>query len=117
MGRLIEYSYMQASILARRTFSQIYSQNIDCMRQSLGHPFLNLSHSITCIVTSMNGFDHNSIRERAIVASRLWSDGIGVEYISQSSVFSNILKEKGGLSGSVVSEVQVHQSTSPILLI
>jgi hypothetical protein len=106
MGRLIEYAYMEASILARRNFSQINSQSVDCMRLSLGHPFLNTSHSITCIITSMNGFDHNSLRERAIVASRLWSGGIGVEYIAQSSVFSNILKEKG-ISGSVVSVAQV----------
>ena len=104
IGRLIEYLYVQASILARENFLQKHSQSTDSLRLSLGHPFLNMSHSITCIVTSMNGFDHSSLRERALVASRLWSQGIGAEYIAQSSVFSNILKEKG-LSDSSVSKV------------
>ena len=66
-------------------------QGLEILRQSLGHPF-SYSESVTCVVVSVNGMDAATTRERFIVASRLWAEGISAEYLPQSGMMLSLLR-------------------------
>ncbi|MGK3744325.1 MAG: hypothetical protein ACI90V_011185 [Bacillariaceae sp.] len=48
-----------------------------------------------CIVVSVHGFDTATAKDRFIVATRLWTEGISCEYLSQSGIMTSLLKQQG----------------------
>jgi len=64
---------------------------IESLRRKIGHPSLDSSIPIHCIVTSESGLD-TYIAERAQVASFLWAAGISCEYLAQSGVILSLLR-------------------------
>jgi len=65
---------------------------VESLRRSIGHPLLDSSIPIQCIVTSESGLDLATCSERAQIASFLWSAGISCEYLAQSGVMLSLLR-------------------------
>jgi len=105
VGKMVELVYLEASCtqnnnerwneLAQR--SAFDSQSIELVRHSLGHP-LQYSETVHCLVVSVHGMDAGSIKERFLVASRLWSEGVSAEYLPQSGVILSLLKPQSNES-------------------
>jgi histidyl-tRNA synthetase len=101
VGRLVELLYNEAMGVVERSSldgwnellqkSSIDFQGLEILRQSLGHP-LKYSETVQCIVSSVHGMDSASTKERFMVASRLWQEGISAEYLPQSGVMLSVLK-------------------------
>lgn len=101
IGRLVELVYHEAMAAVERSSldgwnellqkSSIDFQGLEVLRQSLGHP-LKYSETVQCIVSSVHGMDSASTKERFMVASRLWQEGISAEYLPQSGVMLSVLK-------------------------
>lgn len=99
VGKLTELIYLDATAY-RRNPSDTWSDSIQklsdkhgiqLLRQSLAHPF-SYAESVKVVVVSVNGMDTASCRERFIVASRLWAEGISAEYLPQSGIMLSLLK-------------------------
>jgi hypothetical protein len=98
--RIIERIYYEASQNAKIESKSIKNSssnniNIESTRRLLGHPNA-VYPNVQCIVVSVNGFDLDSISNRAMVASYLWAAGISAEYVAQSGVMMNLLKQTKG---------------------
>ena len=122
VGKFVELVYVDATMFGRQDRNQPGSeirnsdadgQNIDLLRRSLGHP-LSFSKSVHCVVASVHGLgkyfclatthgidcacliacstDFGGQHERAIVAARLWAEGVSAEYLSQSSVMLSLVR-------------------------
>ena len=99
VGKLIERAYSEAILSRNESYSTEQGRltttlGIEALRKSLGHPLLSL-HPIRCIVASTNGMDAESLGDRAIVASVLWSAGIATEYLPQSGVMMSLVRKSG----------------------
>ncbi|KAL9183928.1 hypothetical protein ACHAXT_002014 [Thalassiosira profunda] len=91
LGRLVERIYSDA-------MSDEKSQNhsfVESLRHSLGHPLLDSSHPVQCIVASESGLDLATCTERARISSLLWQAGISCEYLAQSGVMLSLLRHWG----------------------
>lgn len=92
--RFVERAYVEASNCAETEAlaSKVTSNaDIESIRKSLGHPF-QVFPSVQCVIVGTNGFDTESLLSRAMVATKLWSDGISAEYVAQSGVMLSLLK-------------------------
>jgi len=103
IGKIVERLYNDSSNSRREALAghldgaqvnvkHSFSSVIETIRLGLAHPFPNAKF-VQCIVVSTNGFDSASIKERAIVASKLWRAGIPTEFLPQGSVFLNVLEQ------------------------
>ena len=96
IGKMIERIYSDA------TFDKGQGHSfVENLRHSIGHPLFEASIPIQCIVTSENGLDLSTFDERAQVAAILWNAGISCEYMAQSGVMLNILRQFGSDSNSI----------------
>lgn len=101
IGKLVELIYGDATSNVQRLAgdgwnelmqkSTIDKPGLEVLRESLGHP-LQYSETIQCVVSSVHGMDTASTKERFVVASRLWQEGISAEYLPQSGVMLSLLK-------------------------
>ena len=104
IGKLVELIYLDATLSGKidltadkmKTTDWIQKSSIDreglnILRKSLGHP-LAFERSVQCVVASMHGMDAASAPERFYVASRLWTEGVSAEYLTQSGVLLSLLK-------------------------
>lgn len=103
IGKLVELFYLEMSLSNKtllKTFDASRGNNIDTgqeleiIRGSLGAPLNAMPQPIQCIVASDNGLDSETAKERFIVSSRLWSEGISCEYLAQSSIMASLLKQQ-----------------------
>lgn len=101
VGKLVEHVYKDVE-LPHGSGSQVENwsnaeagdaKGLDIVRKSLGHP-INFCTSVRCVVASAHGMDAASSAERFLVASHLWAAGISVEYMPQSGVVMNLLKQQ-----------------------
>lgn len=88
IGKMIERIYSDAS---KDDTWQGHSY-VESLRRSIGHPLIDSSVSIQCIVTSENGLDLATCAERASIASHLWTAGIKCEYLAQSGALLSLLR-------------------------
>jgi hypothetical protein len=100
VGKMIEVIYTNA--LTYETWQGHQFSFIESLRVSIGHPIIDSSQTIQCIVTGENGLDLATCPERAMAASMLWTVGISSEYLAQSSVILSLLRH-----------IQSSTSTSP----
>ena len=115
----MELVYLDAENANRKSQAESYTaldstkfaldkQGMDSLRTSLGHPLSFYSYSARCIVSSVHGLDAASSADRYLVASRLWAEGIGAEYLAQSGVLASLLRrqreEREGTGASVSSK-------------
>jgi hypothetical protein len=93
----VQYVYTQAALyIDRKNYSELGSTDmgLDTLRASLGHPLFSYSYSARCVVSGVNGLDAASARERFVVVSRLWAEGIPAEYLAQSGVMASLLRQQ-----------------------
>ena len=94
--RLLERAYLEASCRAKLEasdcVSNISASEIESMRRSLGHPD-DVYSCVQCVIVSMNGFDSETLSQRATIASILWSEGISNDYVLQSGVMMGLLRQ------------------------
>jgi hypothetical protein len=108
--RFVEQAYVEASKSAEievLTSKVVSNADIESIRKSLGHPF-QVFPRIQCVIVGTNGFDAESLLSRAMVATKLWLDGISAEYVAQSGVILSLLKHTvnhGLTSYSSVSQI------------
>ena len=102
IGRLIELIYLETSLsntILLESFDASKGSNtdvryeLDAIRGSLGAPLNVMPQPIQCMVASVNGLDATTAKDRFIVASRLWSEGISCEYLAQSGLMASLLKQ------------------------
>lgn len=99
IGKLVELLYVDANSWdqssdrwnERTQKSTLDRLGMDVIRHSLGHP-LQYAEAVTCVIASVQGMDSASTRERFIVASTLWAQGISAEYLPQSGIMLSLLK-------------------------
>lgn len=109
IGKLVERTYLKASLSASTDSMQLLNKGvtasveIELLRRAYGYP-LQIIHPIKCIVASMYGMDSDSLPDRAIVAARLFAEGISTEYISQSGVMMSLLKHKSSVGDQYENE-------------
>lgn len=103
IGRLIELLYLETSIANKillESFDALKGSNtdigyeLDAIRGSLGVPFNAMPQPVQCMVASFNGLDAGSAKDRLIVCSRLWSEGISCEYLAHSGLMASLLKQQ-----------------------
>eukprot|EP00536_Pseudo-nitzschia_multiseries_P005127 jgi/Psemu1/323755/estExt_fgenesh1_pg.C_930022 len=103
VGKLIELLYRETSISNKsllESFDSAKGSNtdvgyeLDAIRGSLGTPLNAMPQPIQCMVASGNGLDANTAKDRLIVSSKLWSEGISCEYLAQSGIMANLLKQQ-----------------------
>ena len=104
IGRLVELFYLEMSF-SNKIVLESYDAStkgsntdpgleLEAIRGSLGAPLNVMPQPIQCMVASGNGLDTGTARERFVVSSRLWSEGISCEYLAQSGVMSSLLKQQ-----------------------
>ena len=104
IGRLIELFYLEMS-LSNKILLKSYDASskgsnadtgheLEVIRGSLGAPLNAMPQPIQCIVASDNGLDSETAKERFVVSSRLWSEGISCEYLAQSGLMASLLKQQ-----------------------
>jgi hypothetical protein len=74
--------------------------NLNAIRASLGMPLNAMPQPTQCMVASVNGLDIATAKERFIVASRLWAEGLSCEYLAQSGLLSRFLQQGDDLQGT-----------------
>lgn len=91
VGTIVELAYRNAALAteeAPQDFVQkgtVDKLGISALRDLLAHP-MSLATTVQVLVASVHGMDAESTKDRFLVASRLWADGISAEYITQSGV-------------------------------
>lgn len=103
IGRLIELFYLETS-LSNEILLESYDTSkgsntdigheLDVIRGSLGAPLNAMPQPIQCMVASANGLDTGTAKDRLVVSSRLWSEGISCEYLAQSGLMASLLKQQ-----------------------
>ena len=103
IGRLVELFYLEMSLsnkILLKSYDASKGSNTDTghelevIRGSLGAPLNAMPQPIQCIVASDNGLDAETAKERFLVSSRLWSEGISCEYLAQSGLMASLLKQQ-----------------------
>mmetsp|Transcript_7742 Transcript_7742/g.19117 ORF Transcript_7742/g.19117 Transcript_7742/m.19117 type:complete len:1794 (-) Transcript_7742:268-5649(-) len=104
IGRLIELFYLEMSFSDKIVLESYDASSkgsntdpgleLDAIRGSLGAPLNAMPQPIQCMVASVNGLDAGTARERFVVSSRLWSEGVSCEYLAQSGLMSSLLKQQ-----------------------
>ena len=103
IGKFVELFYLEMSLsnkILLKTYDASRGSNIDTgqeleiIRGSLGAPLNAMPQPIQCIIASDNGLDSETAKERFIVSSRLWSEGISCEYLAQSGLMASLLKQQ-----------------------
>ena len=79
---------------ASRGSTSDIAHELEVIRGSLGAPLNAMPQPIQCIVASDNGLDAETAKERFVVTSRLWSEGISCEYLAQSGLMASLLKQQ-----------------------
>eukprot|EP00578_Thalassiosira_sp_NH16_P006270 CAMPEP_0181120618 /NCGR_PEP_ID=MMETSP1071-20121207/24259_1 /TAXON_ID=35127 /ORGANISM="Thalassiosira sp., Strain NH16" /LENGTH=1767 /DNA_ID=CAMNT_0023205299 /DNA_START=89 /DNA_END=5389 /DNA_ORIENTATION=+ len=87
LGKMIERIYLDAAHDEKWQHSFLES-----LRRSIGHPLIDSSIPVQCIVTSETGLDLATCAERAQISALLWSAGISCEYLAQSGVMMSLLR-------------------------
>lgn len=104
IGKLVELMYLESSLSntkLQESFDVSRGSNsdgesgLDTIRASLGLPISVMPQPTQCIVVSVHGFDTATTKDRFIVATRLWTEGISCEYLSQSGIMTSLLKQQG----------------------
>lgn len=99
VGKIVELLYLDSTLSEHDdllvTTSSSDKQAVDIVRNSLGHP-LQFGSSISVLVTSIHGLDAETTGDRFLVASRLWSEGIGAEYLPHSGVVLSLVRRLRG---------------------
>jgi hypothetical protein len=123
IGRLIELFYLETSLsneILLESYDASKGSNTDigleleAIRGSLGAPLIAMPQPIQCMVASVNGLDTGTAKDRFIVSSRLWSEGISCEYLAQSGLMASLLKQQrenfqgNGTSVSFLNEPWYH---------
>jgi len=88
LGKMIERIYCDAAHDENRQSHSF----VESLRHSIGHPLIDHSIPVKCIVTSESGLDLATCAERARISSLLWSAGISCEYLAQSGVMLSLLR-------------------------
>lgn len=96
VGKMIERLYCDAAKDESSSSSWQGHSFIASLRRSIGHPLIDSSIPIQCIVTSENGLDLTTCAQRASIASILWRAGISCEYLAQSGVVLSLLRHLRG---------------------
>lgn len=103
IGRLVELFYLEMSLsnkILLKSYDASKGSNADTghelevIRGSLGAPLNAMPQPIQCLVASDNGLDAETAKERFLVSSRLWSEGISCEYLAQSGLMASLLKQQ-----------------------
>jgi hypothetical protein len=104
IGRLIELFYGEMSLSNRQLLESYDASSkgsnndigleLEAIRGSLGAPLNAMPQPIQCMVASANGMDASTAKDRFVVASRLWSEGISCEYLAQSGLMASLLKQQ-----------------------
>ena len=103
IGKLTELFYLEMSLSneillksydASRGSTSDIAHELEVIRGSLGAPLNAMPQPIQCIVASDNGLDAETAKERFVVTSRLWSEGISCEYLAQSGLMASLLKQQ-----------------------
>jgi len=94
IGRIVESFYLVAQekkLAVQKGGINKYGPT-EALHVGLGVPFFGHGNMVNVIVAGLNGLALcPAIFERWVVASRLWSSGIGAEYLVNSSVIGGIL--------------------------
>ncbi|VEU40406.1 unnamed protein product [Pseudo-nitzschia multistriata] len=105
IGKLITLLYLETSLsnaAVVESFDAAKGSNANIgyemgvIRGSLGAPLNAMPMPIQCLVSSGNGLDAETAKERLVVSSVLWSEGISCEYLAQSGLMANLLKQRRG---------------------
>lgn len=102
IGKMVGLLYLDASAVSGdaihkdSSFSDLHKvtsekQGLDVLRMSLGHP-IHFAESVMCIVASAHGMDAASVKERFVVAAKLWAAGISTEFLPHSGVMLSLLR-------------------------
>lgn len=106
VGAFVERVYVEAALLSRIENEKTASLTTDTeiLRRVLAVPYISQQGSVQCLVIGTNGFDQDSLPERAMVASQLWMKGISAEFIPHSAVMMSLLKRSDNDTGRVISD-------------
>mmetsp|Transcript_32678 Transcript_32678/g.49250 ORF Transcript_32678/g.49250 Transcript_32678/m.49250 type:complete len:460 (-) Transcript_32678:268-1647(-) len=108
VGAFVERVYVEAALISRIESEKTASLTTDTeiLRRVLAVPYISQQGSVQCLVVGTNGFDQDSLPERAMVASQLWMKGISAEFIPHSAVMMSLLKRSDNDTGRVISDTK-----------